>query len=242
MCIVIIIISLLVIVSMGTITALVSYFVTQDTRINAEENNLTINNRATADCEYRLNTVLNSAALLFDLNPTNKDSEAEAFFTRNKDIVSVLEKEQSVEAKELIFMAIKYKNEFTSIINNDNIDAMPQKDLSNVYGNSFKFNAGVTKANVFLTKNNKEYYEYSQQYPIEMTYRGKSNKTYNVVAITDDFVKSPKYTFYSYSDNDKSKINDIFGDIKKAINKHNLYLDNMYSEKLFTVAKNYMMY
>lgn len=35
---------------------------------------------------------------------------------------------------------------------------------------------------------------------------------------------------------------DIFGDIKKAINKHNLYLDNMYSEKLFTVAKNYMMY
>lgn len=133
----------------------------------------------------------------------------------NKDIVSVLEKEQSVEAKELIFMAIKYKNEFTSIINNDNIDSMPQKDLSNVYGNSFKFNAGVAKANIFLTKNNKEYYEYSQQYPIEMTYRGKSNKTYNVVAITDDFVKSPKYTFYSYSDNDKSKINDIFGDINK---------------------------
>ena len=91
----IIIISLLVIVSMGTITALVSYFVTQDTRINAEENNLTINNRATADCEYRLNTVLNSAALLYDLNPTNKDSEAEAFFTRNKDIVSVVFFEQN---------------------------------------------------------------------------------------------------------------------------------------------------
>lgn len=106
----ILIISLLVIVSMGTITALVSYFVTQDTRINAEENNLTINNRATADCEYRLNTVLNSAALLYDLNPTNKDSEAEAFFTRNKDIVSVVFFEQN---KELINQKFFMENGIT---------------------------------------------------------------------------------------------------------------------------------
>ena len=135
----------------------------------------------------------------------------------NNDIINTLEKEQSIEAKELLFMAVKYKNEFTSVINH-NAETMPQKDLNNVYGNSFKFNTGTTKANIFLTKGKKEFYEYSQQYPVEMTYSGKSNRTYNVVAITNDFVKSPKYTFYSYSDNDKSKINDVFGEINKLAN------------------------
>ena len=135
-----------------------------------------------------------------------------------KDILSVLEKEQSIEAKELIFMAVKYKNEFTSVINSKNIDTMPQKDLNNVFGNSFKFEAGTAKANIFAVKNNKEYYEHSQQYPVEMTYSGKSNRTYNVVAITNDFIKSPKYTFYSYSDNDKFRINDVYGDINKLAN------------------------
>lgn len=132
-----------------------------------------------------------------------------------KDIIAVLEKEQSIEAKELLFMAVKYKNEFTSVINSKNIETMPQKDLNNVFGNSFKFDAGTAKANIFILKNNKEYYEHSQQYPVEMTYSGKSNRAYNVVAITNDFIKSPKYTFYSYSDNDKSRIQDVYGDINK---------------------------
>lgn len=39
----ILIISLLVIFAMGVITVLVSYFISKDTRINAEDNNLTIN-------------------------------------------------------------------------------------------------------------------------------------------------------------------------------------------------------
>lgn len=104
------IISLLVIVSMGTITALVSYFVTQDTRINAEENNLTINNRAVSDCDYRLNSVLNSSALLYDLNPTNKDPETESFFTRNQDIISVVFFEQN---KELINQKFFVENNVT---------------------------------------------------------------------------------------------------------------------------------
>ena len=135
----------------------------------------------------------------------------------DNDVINTLEKETSMEAKELLFMAVKYKNEFTSVINH-NAETMPQKDLNNVYGNSFKFNAGTTKANIFLTKGKKEYYEHSQQYPVEMTYQGKSNRTYNVVAITNDFVKSPKYTFYSYSDNDKAKIKDVFGEINKLAN------------------------
>lgn len=132
-----------------------------------------------------------------------------------KEMLQVLEKEQDIKAKELMYMAIKYKNEFTSILNSNKLDSMPQKDLNNIYGNTFKFNSGATKANIFLTKGKKEYYEYSEQYPTEITYMGKSNKIYNVIAITGEFVKSPRYTFYSYSDNDKSKIESLYGDANK---------------------------
>lgn len=133
----------------------------------------------------------------------------------NDDLLNKLEKNIDIKAKELMYMAVKYKNEFTSIINSHKVDTMPQKNLDNIYGNSFKFNTGVNKANIFLVKNKKEYYEHSEQYPSEMTYMGKSNKIYNVTAISNDFVKSPKYTFYSFSDNDKSKIESLYGDANK---------------------------
>lgn len=128
------------------------------------------------------------------------------------DLIYSLERNQDIKAKELMYMAVKYKNEFTTAINSHKIESMPQKNLSNIYGNSFKFDTGVTKANIFLLKNKKEYYEYSEQYPNEMTYTGKSNRSYNVVAITNDFAKSPKYLFYSFSDNDKSRIDTLYGD------------------------------
>src|SRR5699024_11987260 len=92
------------------------------------------------------------------------------------DLIYSLERNQDTKAKELMYMAVKYKNEFTTAINSHKIESIPQKNLSNIYGNSFSFDTGVTKANVFLIKNKKEYYEYSEQYPNEMTYMGKSNR------------------------------------------------------------------
>lgn len=149
------------------------------------------------------------------------------------DLLHSLEQIKDMKAKELIYMAIKYKNEFNSTVNNHKIETMPQKSLSNIYGNTFVFNTGVAKANVFLNKNKKEYYEYSEQYPTEMTYKGKSNKSYSVVAVTNEFVKSPKYLFYSFSDNDKSKIENLFGeadvlnsiDLTEYINPNKKYSD-----------------
>lgn len=130
----------------------------------------------------------------------------------NEDIVYSLEKDNTEEAKELLYMAVKYKNEFTATSNHHKLDIMPKKILSNIYGNSFKFNNNATKANIFLTKNDRQYYEASSDYPTEMTYMGKANKAYNVVAIDNEFSKSPKYMFYSYSDNDKFKIKQLYGD------------------------------
>lgn len=121
-----------------------------------------------------------------------------------------LAKHNSIEAKELIYMAIKYKNEFTTIINSD-YENMATKKIDSVYGNTFEFKTGVAKANIFLNKNKKDYFEHSEVYPSEITYTGKSNSLYNVVSINDNYIKSPKYTFYIYNDNDKAIIQQQFG-------------------------------
>lgn len=130
----------------------------------------------------------------------------------NKDIIYTLNKHKSQEAKELIFIAIKFQNEYIDAINNHN-ENMPTKSLSNVFGNSFKFNTGVSKTNIFINKNKKDYFENCILYPTEVDYTGKANSIYNVVGVGNDYVKSPKYCFYSFSDNDKEKILNTFGEV-----------------------------
>lgn len=89
-------ISAIVIISMGTITFLVSYFVSTDTRINAEENNLTMNIRTASDCENRISTVQTLLGMFLDLIQTEKNDEnataqiTSTFFERNTDIAAVL--------------------------------------------------------------------------------------------------------------------------------------------------------
>ena len=88
------IISLLVLISMGVITILVSYFISKDTRINAEENNLTINSRTASDCQSRFNSIISSAGILYDILISDSDQVSQAqvvnsFFERNKSIAAV---------------------------------------------------------------------------------------------------------------------------------------------------------
>ena len=132
---------------------------------------------------------------------------------QDDDILTALNKNKSEEAKELMFMAIKYKNEFISSINSSNYEYIPTKNIDNVFGNSFKFNSGVTKANIFVNRNKKDYFESTELYPTEINYTGKANSLYSVVGITNDYAKSPKYYFYSYSDNSKERILKAFGNV-----------------------------
>lgn len=89
------IISIIVIFSMGLITFLVSYFVTKDTRINAEMNNYTINSRTSSDCEYRINSLISNVMFFCDLlnfdEKTYEESllEASQFFLRNENVISI---------------------------------------------------------------------------------------------------------------------------------------------------------
>lgn len=129
-----------------------------------------------------------------------------------QDIIYTLSQDKTDKSKELIYMAVKYKNEFNKILNEHKDDTIPTKNLDNIFGNTFDFNTGVLKANIFSVKNKKEYFVYSEQYPTEITYsNGKSNTVYNVVSISDNYIKSPKYVFYNYSENDKAKIEKLYG-------------------------------
>ena len=89
------IISSLVIISLGLITFLVSVFVSGDTKISAEDNNLTINSRTASDTENRLTTVTSNVGLFLDLLRSSQSADEVAshtalFFKRNQDIAAVV--------------------------------------------------------------------------------------------------------------------------------------------------------
>jgi len=89
------IISLIVVFALGLITSLVSYYVTNDVRISAEENNMEINSRSAADVENRLENIHAIVDLLLSIVRTPGSSEqqtaqaANAFFDHNADIAAV---------------------------------------------------------------------------------------------------------------------------------------------------------
>ena len=93
-----IIIGIIVLASLSSVTFLNSYFVSQDVRITAEENNLTINTRSAQTVQNELSAVRANVLQLLDLinvSSGGKNSalakQAEAFFfERNQDIAEIL--------------------------------------------------------------------------------------------------------------------------------------------------------
>lgn len=91
-----VIIGTVVLVSLGTVTVLNSYFIGQDVQITAEENNLSANSRAADTVEDKLTTIRSNVFQLLDLinvmsggrsSAVSKQAEA-FFFERNQDIAS----------------------------------------------------------------------------------------------------------------------------------------------------------
>ena len=89
------IISAMVVIALGGVTYLVSYFVSQDVRTSAEENNLAINSRTASDTENRIDTAISSVGMFLDLltaageNETEVRSVENMFFDRNKAVAAV---------------------------------------------------------------------------------------------------------------------------------------------------------
>lgn len=91
----ILIINTLVLISLGAVTFIVSYFTGEDTQIIAEENNHTINLRSAVSVESELSTIRANSFLLLDMITSAGTSasisrQASAFFfDRNQDIAAI---------------------------------------------------------------------------------------------------------------------------------------------------------
>lgn len=92
-----VIIGTVVLISLGTVTVLNSYFIGQDVQITAEENNLSANSRAAGTVEDKLSTIRSNVFQLLDLinvmnggRSSSVSKQAESFFfERNQDIASI---------------------------------------------------------------------------------------------------------------------------------------------------------
>lgn len=92
----IVIISILVLLSLGTITALVTYYVSSDVQLTAEENNHTVNSRSATTAEAELATIRANVFLLLDMinaagssGPLARQAAA-FFFERNQTIAAII--------------------------------------------------------------------------------------------------------------------------------------------------------
>jgi adenylate cyclase len=87
------IITVLMLLSLGVITVLVSIMVSQDVRVTAEDNNFTVNQRSAAEVESDISTIRSNALVLLETigaaGPDFSQQAAGFFFERNQDIAGL---------------------------------------------------------------------------------------------------------------------------------------------------------
>jgi adenylate cyclase len=90
------IITILLLISLGAITVLVSAMVSRDVRVTAEENNFNVNRRSAAEAESTLGMIRANVLMLLDTLNVVRFSEVLAgqtlafFFERNQDIAAIV--------------------------------------------------------------------------------------------------------------------------------------------------------
>ncbi len=108
------IISILVVLSLGSITGLVTFFVSGDVRITAEENNHTVNARSASAAGNAVATVRSNAFLLLDLMNAAEGAGAVArqapafFFERNPDVAAIAVADPRGTTKETRLVNARY--------------------------------------------------------------------------------------------------------------------------------------
>jgi adenylate cyclase len=88
----VVIITVLLLVSLGAITALVSVLVSRDVRLTAEDNNFTVNRRSAAEAEIILTMIRSNALALLDTLAAGAEESGRVeafFFERNQDIAAI---------------------------------------------------------------------------------------------------------------------------------------------------------
>lgn len=139
----VIIISVLVVISLGAITFLVSYFVGSDIRLTAEENNHTITMRAASTAENELNSIRSNVFLMLDMLNAAGSSGALSrqtsayFFERNQNIAAVI----IPGSRELINNRFFVSSEIETSLVNDFLNQYQEEIKRAEKGESFALNA-----------------------------------------------------------------------------------------------------
>lgn len=81
--------SILVIFALGLSTILVSYFITDEERRTAEDNNHTVNSRTASAVESYFSSVESAVSLYLDISSGTDSSVTENFFLRNPEIIAI---------------------------------------------------------------------------------------------------------------------------------------------------------
>lgn len=123
----IVIITVILAMSLGATTAVVSWNVSQDTRISAEESNLTLNSRSASAAENELSTIRANVFLLLDLvNSAGSQSAlanqaANFFFERNQGMAAIVLRNISTGKDDRFYVNRRFftSNEIDSSLVND---------------------------------------------------------------------------------------------------------------------------
>jgi adenylate cyclase len=86
------IITFILLISLGLITVLMSYLVSEDLRVNAEDTNFTVNRRSAMEAEHALLTIHSNALLFLDTLAAGGAADTRfqrSFFERNPDIAAI---------------------------------------------------------------------------------------------------------------------------------------------------------
>lgn len=87
--------SVLVIFALGLSTILVSYFITDEERRTAEDNNHTVNSRTASAVESYFNSIEASVSLYLDISQNSASSVSENFFIRNPEILGIFYEDEN---------------------------------------------------------------------------------------------------------------------------------------------------
>ncbi len=142
----VLIISILVILSLGSITILVSYFVSTDVRVTAEDNNRIVNTRSAKAAESEISTIRSNVFLLLDmLNAAGSSGalsrQASAFFfERNQNIGAVI----IPGDRNLINNRFFLSNEIDTSLINQFLEMNTEKIRRSEQGETFALNAAST--------------------------------------------------------------------------------------------------
>jgi adenylate cyclase len=96
----VLIVTVILLVSLGTISFLVSWMVSRDLRLNAEDNNLSVNRRAAAATETILSLIRSNALVLLQGSLLEASERFTGFFfDQNRHVAALAMVEKSGESR-----------------------------------------------------------------------------------------------------------------------------------------------